>query len=109
MLEYKARTEQRKIGGATGPVMIRGTPNISLKERSLRMGAGSTFSQTVSATGTPLVQSSYEKKSEGFKKKLKGYDDFAAFEWEEVDRGIERDWYDQEEGGDYVDEVNADK
>lgn len=109
MLEYKAKAELRRVGGATGPVMIKGTPSISLKERSLRMGAAATMSQTASATGTPLTQGSYKQRSQGFKDKLKGYDDFEAFEWEEVDRGIERDWYDQEEGGDYVDEVNADK
>ncbi len=26
-----------------------------------------------------------------------------------MDREADRDWYDQDEGGDYVDELNADK
>jgi hypothetical protein len=98
------------VGGATGPVLIKGTPNVSLKDRSLKLQAGSTQSQTASATGTPLtVRSNYKQRYEDYKKSIKGLKDFTAFEWEEIDREADREWYDQDEGADYVDELHADK
>lgn len=35
------------------------------------------------------------------------YDEFTAFEWEELDREAERDWYTWDEG--VVDDQNPDK
>jgi hypothetical protein len=45
------------------------------------------------------MKSSYHQRYEAYKKSVKGVDDFAAFEWEEIDREADRDWYDQDEGG----------
>ena len=91
-------------------MLIKGTPNISLKDRSMKLAGGSTQSQTASVIGTPLsTKSSYHQRYEAYKKSVKGVDDFAAFEWEEIDREADREWYDQEEGGEYVDELNAEK
>ena len=36
------------------------------------------------------------------------YNEFAAFEWEELDREAERDWYTFDEGG-LIDDQNPDK
>ena len=105
LIEYKQRSELRRQ--ATGPVLIKGTPNVSLKNRSQKHTLNSTISKDVG--GTPILRSNYEQRSEEHGKRAKGYDDFAAFEWEEMDREVDRDWYDQEEGGDYIDENNADR
>ena len=92
---------------ATGPVLFKGTPSISLKRRSSRLPP-STLSRNT-AGSTPLTRTDYRQRSEQHKQRAKGMDDFAAFEWEELDKEADREWYDQEEGGDYVDEQNAEK
>jgi pre-mRNA-splicing factor ATP-dependent RNA helicase DHX38/PRP16 len=105
---YKQKQDERRAIGSTGPVLIKGTPTISLKERSLKLGLASTLSRNT-AGSTPLSKTDYRQRSEEHRKRAYGTDDFAAFEWEEIDREADRDWYDQEEGGDYIDENNADK
>ena len=105
---YKQKQDERRAIGSTGPVLIKGTPTISLKERSLKLGLASTLSKNT-AGSTPLSKTDYRQRSEEHRKRAHGTDDFAAFEWEEIDREADRDWYDQEEGGDYIDENNADK
>ena len=116
LIEYKSRLDMRRAAASTGPVLIKGTPNVSLKARSLKMTPLTPSQTTKDESGTPLVKTSSEHRQDmnlprhqAFLKKVKGFDDFAAFEWEEIDREADREWYDQEEGGDYVDEMNADK
>lgn len=104
---------QSRPGASNGPVIIRGTPGVSLKMKSAMLQSPST-SIGLGGLGTATPRSTFGSRDfGGFLRpgapKREFIDDFKAFEWEEFDREADRGWYDQDEGGDYVDDANPER
>lgn len=92
-----------------GPLLLRGTPNLSLKDRITSSSLLSNV-KTQDSSSTPYLRSigGEYKDSESSYEDRRDLGGFAAFEWEELDREADRDWYNFDEGC-LVDEMDPEK